>query len=96
MTEEFDCWAIHCFAHITEEGDEEQLLTVLNDGGENNSGRVGVTQQTPISHTTPHTTTMKKHKPTQLSQQRFLSFWSPIHQHWTVMMQTMSGKYSLV
>ena len=55
MTEEFDCWAIHCFAHVTEEGDEEQLFTALNDGGDNNSGGVGVTQPNPnIVHNTTH------------------------------------------
>ena len=47
LTEEFDCWAIHHFAHITEEGDEEQLFTALNDGGDNNSGGVGVMQPNP-------------------------------------------------
>ena len=31
LTEEFDCWAIHYFAHVTEEGDEEQLFTALNE-----------------------------------------------------------------
>ena len=55
LTEEFDCWAIHCFAHITEEGDEEQLFTALNDGGDNNSGGVGGTQPNPnIPHNTTH------------------------------------------
>ena len=38
---------------------------------------------------------MKRHKPTILCQQRLHSCWSPIHQHWTLMMQTLSGKYSL-
>ena len=55
LTEEFDCWAIHRFAHITEEGDEEQLFTASNDGGDNNSGGVGVTQPNPnIMHNTTH------------------------------------------
>ena len=36
LTEEFECWAIHCFAHVTEEGNEEDLFTSLNDGGSNN------------------------------------------------------------
>ena len=57
MTEEFDCWAIHHFAHVTEEGDEEQLFTALNDGDANHAGGVGVTQPNPISCTTPHTIT---------------------------------------
>ena len=51
LTEEFDCWAIH----VTEEGDEEQLFTALNDGGGNNAGGVGVTQRNPnIMHNTIH------------------------------------------
>ena len=55
LTEKFDCWAIHCFAHITEEGDEEQLFTASNDGGDNNSGGVGGTQPNPnITHNTTH------------------------------------------
>ena len=24
--EEFDCWAIHCFVHITEAGEEEEIF----------------------------------------------------------------------
>ena len=55
LTEEFDCWAIHCFAHITEEGDEEQLFTAWNDGGDNNSGGVGVTEPKPQYHAQHHT-----------------------------------------
>ena len=55
LTEEFDCWAIHCFAHVTEEGDEEQLFTALNDGGDNDAGRVGVTHPNPnIMQNTKH------------------------------------------
>ena len=55
LTEEFDCWAIHYFAHVTEEGDEEQLFTASNDGGDNNSGGVCVTQPNPnIMHNTTH------------------------------------------
>ena len=27
QTEEFDCWAIHCFVHITEEGEEEGIFS---------------------------------------------------------------------
>ena len=55
LTEEFDCWAIHHFAHVTEEENEEQLFTASNDGGDNNSGGVGVTQPNPnIMHNTTH------------------------------------------
>ena len=47
LMEEFECWAIHCFTHVTEEGNEEDVFTSLNDGGSNNSGGVGVTQPNP-------------------------------------------------
>ena len=42
LTEEFECWAIHRFAHITEEGNEEDVFMSSRDGGSNNSGGVGV------------------------------------------------------
>ena len=47
LTEEFECWAIHHFAHVTEEGNEEDLFTSSNDGGSNNSGGVGGAQLNP-------------------------------------------------
>ena len=47
LTEEFKCWAIHHFAHVTEEGNEEDLFTTSNDGGSNNSGGVGGAQLNP-------------------------------------------------
>ena len=34
--EEFDCWTIHRFAHVTEEGEESGLFTTPNSGGGNN------------------------------------------------------------
>ena len=42
-----ECWAIHRFAHITEEGNEEDVSMSLSDGGSNNSGGVGVAQPNP-------------------------------------------------
>ena len=47
LTEEFKCWAIHCFAHVMEEGNEEDVFTSSSDGGTNNSGGVGVPQPNP-------------------------------------------------
>ena len=47
LTEDFECWAIHRFAHVTEEGNQEDIFTTLNDGGSNNSGGVGVAQPNP-------------------------------------------------
>ena len=58
MTEEFKCWAIHRFAHVTEEGNEEDLFTSLNGGGSNNSGGVGGAQPNPntMQNTTQNNT----------------------------------------
>ena len=58
LTEEFECWAIHHFAHITEEGNEEDLFTSSNDGGSNNSGGVGGAQPNPntMQNATQNTT----------------------------------------
>ena len=47
LTEDFKCWAIHRFAHVTEEENQEDIFTTLNDGGSNNSGGVGVAQPNP-------------------------------------------------
>ena len=47
LTEDFKCWAIHRFAHVTEEGNQEDIFTTSNDGGSNNSGGVGVAQPNP-------------------------------------------------
>ena len=47
LTEDFKCWAIHRFAHVTEEGNQEDIFTTSNNGGSNNSGGVGVVQPNP-------------------------------------------------
>ena len=47
LTEEFECWAIHHFTHVTEEGNEEDVFMSSSDGGSNNSGGVGVAQPNP-------------------------------------------------
>ena len=55
--EEFDCWTIHRFAHVTEEGEESGLFTTPNSGGGNNGAPLGVSQPNPnIETTTTHTT----------------------------------------
>ena len=55
--EEFDCWTIHRFAHVTEEGEESGLFATPNSGGDNNGGPLGVSQPNPnIEPTTTHTT----------------------------------------
>ena len=47
LMEEFECWAIHRFAHVMEEGNEDDVFMSSNDGGSNNSGGVGVAQPNP-------------------------------------------------
>ena len=47
LMEEFECWTTHHFAHIMEEGNEEDVFMSLNDGGSNNSGGVRVVQLNP-------------------------------------------------
>ena len=54
LTEEIECWAIHHFANVSEEGDERGFFNALNDGGDNNSGGVDGSQRNP--NTTPNTT----------------------------------------
>ena len=55
--EEFDCWTIHHFAHVTEEGEESGLFTTPNSGGGNNGRPLGVSQPNPnIEPTTMQTT----------------------------------------
>ena len=54
LREEFECWAIHHFAHISEEGDEQGFFNASNDVGDINSGGVDGSQQNP--NTTPNTT----------------------------------------
>ena len=45
QTEEFECWALHRFVHVTEEGDEAGLFSTEDGGGENNSGAAEGTNQ---------------------------------------------------
>ena len=54
LTEEFECWAIYCFAHVSEEGDEQGFFNTSNDGGNNNSGGVDGSQWN--HNTTPNNT----------------------------------------
>ena len=44
QTEKFDCWTIHRFAHVAEEGEESGLFTTPNSGGGKNGGPLGVSQ----------------------------------------------------
>ena len=45
QTEEFECWALHQFVHVTEEGDESRFFSTEDGGGENNSGAAEGTNQ---------------------------------------------------
>ena len=57
QTEEFDCWTIHHFAHVTEEGEESGLFAIPNSGGGNTGGPLGVSQPNPNSKPTTKYTT---------------------------------------
>ena len=37
QTQEFDCWVLHRFVHVTEEGDESGLFSLTDSTRENNS-----------------------------------------------------------
>ena len=47
QTQEFNCWALHCFVRVTEEGDESGLLSLTDSTSENNSEEAQGTQQDP-------------------------------------------------
>ena len=47
QTQEFDCWVLHCFVHVTEEGDESGLFSLTDSTSENNSEEAQGTQQDP-------------------------------------------------
>ena len=96
LTEEFECWAIHHFAHVTEEGNQEDIFMTSNDGGSNNSGGVGVAQpnpnitQNPTQHN-PEDAQTNEAVPTEV-----VHLFESTLLHWTPTMQTLSAKYSLV
>ena len=37
QTQEFNCWVLHHYIHVTEEGDESGLFSLTNSTSENNS-----------------------------------------------------------
>ena len=45
--QEFDCWVLHRFVHVTEEGDESGLFSLTDSMGENNSEEAQGTQHDP-------------------------------------------------
>ena len=47
QTQEFNCWALHRFVHVTEEGDESGLFSLTNSMSENSSEKAKGTQQDP-------------------------------------------------
>ena len=95
LTEEFECWAIHRFAHVTEEGNEEDLFTSSNDGGSNNSGRVGGAQLNPNTMQNTAQNNTEEAQTNETVPMEIVQFLSPTLQHWTLTMQTLSCKYSL-
>ena len=53
----FDCWVIHHFAHITEEGDESGVFLSSIVASHNNSGATRIEESNPNVVTTTTTTT---------------------------------------
>ena len=47
QTQEFDCWVLHRFVHVTEEGNESGLFSLTDSTSENNSEEAQGTQQDP-------------------------------------------------
>ena len=55
----FDCWVIHHFAHVTEEGDESGVFQSLIVASHNNSGATGTAESNPNVVTTTTTNTQE-------------------------------------
>ena len=70
QAEEFDCWALHQFVHVTEEGSEEGLFSASNGGGDINSAPEEATQPAP------NNTEKNPNKPKESSQQKWQPFWT--------------------
>ena len=47
QTQEFDCWVLHRFIHVTEEGNESGFFSLTDSTSENNSEEEQGTQQDP-------------------------------------------------
>ena len=47
QTQEFDCWVLHRFVHVTEEDDKSGLFSPTDSMSENNSEEAQGTQQDP-------------------------------------------------
>ena len=47
QTQEFDCWVLHRFVHVTEEGDESGLFSLTDSMSENNSEEAEGAQRDP-------------------------------------------------
>ena len=47
QTQEFNCWELHCFIHVTQEGDKSGLFSLTDSTSENNSEEAQGTQQDP-------------------------------------------------
>ena len=95
--EEFDCWTIHHFAHVTEEGEESGLFTTPNSGGGNNGRPLGVSQMSqPLctQHKQQHKQQMG-HKATPMFHWRLSTCWSQTYQGLTPRMQLSSATWCL-
>ena len=59
QTVPFDCWAIHRFSHVTEEGDESGVFKSLIDASHNNYGATVTAESNPNVITTTTTNTQE-------------------------------------
>ena len=75
QTVPFDCWAIHRFAHVTEEGDESGVFQSSIVASHNILEQQGLRNPTPMS-SSPPLPTRKNHNPTMNPcKQRCLQNW---------------------
>ena len=65
QTEEFDCWVLHQFVHVTEEGPKKGLFSASNGGGDTNSGSEQATQ--PALNNTEDPQQTQENIPTEMA-----------------------------
>ena len=101
QTEEFDCWTIHRFAHVTEEGEESGLFThptvvvaiMVNHWGSHKQTPT-LSQLLRTQHKQQHKQQMG-HKATTTFHWRSWTCWSPTYQGLTPTMQLSSATWCL-
>ena len=98
---EFDCWTIHCFAHVTEEGEESDfsphptvvVAIMVHHWGSHNQTPT-LSQLLRTQHKQQHKQQMV-YKATTTFHQRLWKCWSPTYQGWTLTMLLSSATWCL-